>query len=176
MYPRIGTLLALTGVIAIAQVSGTTPYLFLVVPMALMGLGVSSVFSVTSIATQNSVEFRDMGVATATVLFFRSLGGSIGLALYGTVLNATIRTEIPARTNVPADQATDLIREPSTIAALPEATRDAVIESIALGVSRVYWISSALMIGAAVCALVLPERPLGTRANLSDAMESAAAG
>jgi EmrB/QacA subfamily drug resistance transporter len=171
IYPRVGTVLALAGVLAIAQIDGATPYLLLVVPMALMGLGVSSAFSVSSIATQNSVDFRDMGVATATVLFFRSLGGSLGLAMFGTVVNATIRTEIPARTDVAASEAADLIREPSTIAALPEATRDAVIDSIALGVSRVYWISTVLMAAAAVCAFLLPERPLGTRAHLSDAME-----
>ena len=60
-----------------------------------MGFGVASVFTMTSIATQNAVEFRDLGVATATIMFFRTLGGSIGLAAFGTILNATVRAEIP---------------------------------------------------------------------------------
>lgn len=170
-YPRVGTALAVVGLAAIGQITGSTPYLLLVVPMVLMGLGMSSVFTATSIATQNAVDFRDLGVATATIMFFRSLGGSIALAAFGTVLNSTIRSEIPARTGVPADQAAGLIREPEQIAALPAATRDAVVDSIALGVGRIYWICAALMAAAVVCAIVLPERPLRLRAGISDALE-----
>jgi len=51
-----------------------------------------------------------------------------------------------------------------------------VIDTIALGVSRIYWICAGLMVCGAICAMLLPERPLRTRAGLSDAMESAAAG
>ena len=56
-------------------------------------------------------------------MFFRSLGGSFGLAAFGTTLNATIRSEIPARTGVPADEAASLIRSPEEIAALPPTPR-----------------------------------------------------
>jgi hypothetical protein len=164
------------GLLGVAQIDGSTPYLLLVVPMFLMGMGSGSVFTSTSIATQNAVEFRDLGVATATVMFFRSLGGSFGLAVFGTVLNSTVRSEIPKRTGVAADEAADLIRSPAEIQALPDETRQAVIDTIALGVSRIYWICAAVMVLGAICALVLPERPLRTRAGLSDAMESAAAG
>ena len=175
-WPVIGTWLSVIGLLAIAQIDGSTPYLFLVVPMFLMGMGSGSVFTSTSIATQNAVEFRDLGVATATVMFFRSLGGSFGLAVFGTVLNSTVRSEIPRRTDVPAHEAASLIRSPAEIQALPDETRQAVIDTIALGVSRIYWICAAVMVLGAICALVLPERPLRTRAGLSDAMENAASG
>jgi hypothetical protein len=164
------------GLLGVAQIDGTTPYLWLVVPMIFMGMGSGSVFTSTSIATQNAVEFRDLGVATATVMFFRSLGGSFGLAVFGTVLNSTVRSEIPARIGVEPDAAADLIRSPAEIQALPTLERQAVIDTVALGVSRIYWICAAVMVIGAILALVLPERPLRTRAGLSDAMESASAG
>jgi hypothetical protein len=94
--------------------------------------------------------------------------------VFGTILNSTIRTEIPARIGVEPDEAAGLIRAPAEIAALPDDARQAVIDSVALGVSRIYWICAASMLCALVVALVLPERPLRTRAGLSDAMEGSA--
>lgn len=174
-FPIIGTLALVTGLVAVAQIDGNTKYWMLLGPMVLMGIGTSSVFTTTSIASQNAVELTDLGVATATIMFFRSLGGSLALAAYGAVLNTTIRSEIPARTGVAPDAAADLIRAPAEIRALPDEVRQAVIDSIALGVSRIYWISSSLMVAAFVCALLLPERPLRTRAGITDAMESSSA-
>lgn len=175
-WPVIGASLASLGLFAVAQITGSTTYLWLVVPMFFMGMGSGSVFTSTSIATQNAVEFRDLGVATATVMFFRSLGGSFGLAVFGTVLNTTVRSELPRRIGVAADQAAGLIRSPSQIEALPADTRQAVIDTIALGVSRIYWICAGLMVCAVIGAILLPERPLRTRAGLSDALENAHAG
>lgn len=108
-------------------------------------------------------------------MFFRSLGGSLGLAVFGTVLNSTIRSEIPARIGVTPDEATALIRSPEEIRVLPAASRLAVVDGVALGVSRVYWVCAGVMACAVVVALLLPERPLRLRAGLSDALEEQAA-
>jgi EmrB/QacA subfamily drug resistance transporter len=170
-YPIVGSILAVVGLLGVAQITGSTTYSWLVVPMIFMGFGAATIFTTTSIASQNAVEFHDLGVATATVMFFRSLGGSFGLAVFGTVLNATIRTEIPAALGVPADEASSLIRSPAEIEALPDAARQAVVDSVALGVSRIYWICAAVMTVGVVIAFLLPERPLRLRAGLSDAME-----
>jgi hypothetical protein len=147
---------------------------WLVVPMIFMGFGAASVFTTTSIASQNAAEMRDLGVVTATVMFVRSLGGAIGMATFGTVLNATIRTEIPKRVDIAEEEAAGLIRIPEEIAKLPEAARQAVVDSVALGVSRIYWICAGVMTCAIVVAVLLPERPLKLRAGLSDAMEETA--
>jgi EmrB/QacA subfamily drug resistance transporter len=173
-FPLAGTSLAVVGLVATSRITGETSYGWLVVPMILIGFGAASVFTTTSIATQNAVEFQDLGVATATVMFFRSLGGSLGLAAFGTVLNSTIRSEIPRRIGIAADDAGTLIRSPGEIAALPEAARQAVVDSVALGVGRIYLICGAVAVGAVLAAISLPERPLRLRAGLSDAMEQSA--
>jgi hypothetical protein len=112
-----------------------------------------------------------MGVTTSMLMFFRSFGGSVGLAVFGTILNSTIRADIPARTGIPADEAADIIRSPKEIAALPEATRQAVVDAVANGVGRIYfWCAVVMLIGFAI-ALWLPEIPLRSRAGLSDALE-----
>lgn len=173
-FPVVGTAVAAGGLFAISQFVGEASYAWLIAPMIAMGFGMASVFTTTSIATQNAVEYQDLGVATATIMFFRSLGGSFGLAVFGTILNATIRSEIPARLDVTADQAADLIREPAQIQAMPALERAAVVDSVSLGVGRIYLVCSAVMVVGFIAALLLPERPLRTRAGLSDAMEEAA--
>lgn len=143
--------------------------------MIFMGFGAASIFTSTSIASQNGVEFHDLGVATSTVMFFRSVGGSFGLAIFGTILNSTIRSEIPARVaNILPDDAAKLIRAPEDIKQLPTISRQAVVDSIALGVSRIYWCCAAIMLIAIVLAILLPEIPLKQRAGLSDALEDSA--
>ena len=174
-WPLFGTSVAVAGLLVISQISGTTSYATLVIPMVAMGFGMASVFTTTSIVAQNAVEFRDLGVVTSTIMFFRSLGGSIGLAVFGTILNSTIRSEIPKRIDVDATAASDLIRSPAEIQALPLAERQAVIESVAIGVGRIYLVCAAVMAVAFAVALLLPERPLRTRAGLSDAMEEQSA-
>jgi len=174
-FPIVGTCVAGLGMVAIAQIDGNTKYLFLVIPMIMMGFGSASIFSATSIASQNGVEFHDLGVATATVMFFRSLGGSLGLAVFGTILNSTIRSEIPARTGIAAEKASSLIRSPQDIQKLVEVQRQAVVDSVALGVSRIFWCCVAIMVIGFLISLVLPEIPLKQRAGLSDAMENSAA-
>ena len=171
VFPVVGSVLCIFGLIGIAQITGTTSYLFLVIPMILMGFGTASIFTTTSIASQNAVEFSDLGVATATVLFFRSLGGSFGLAIFGTVLNSTIRSEIPKRITIDPDNASSIIRSPEQISKLPLASKQAVVDSLALGVSRIYWLCAATMVIGLLLAVILREQPLRLRAGLSDAME-----
>ena len=105
------------------------------------------------------------------MMFFRSLGGSVGMAGYGTLLNSTIRSELPARLpgTTPA-QAVKLIRTPAQIKALPPDARRAVIDTIATGVSRIYWVAAAVMVVGVAWAVFMPELPLRAKAGLSDVM------
>lgn len=171
-FPIIGAALSALGLVAMAQIHGGTKYSTLILPMIIMGFGSASIFSSTSVASQNGVEFHDLGVATATVMFFRSLGGSLGLAVFGTILNSTIRSEVPSRTGIPADKVATLIRAPEQIKALPAVQRDAIVDGIALGVSRIYWCCVVIMVIGFLVALVLPEVQLKKRAGLSDALEN----
>lgn len=171
-FPIIGAAMSAVAMIWLARINGSTEYATLVVPMIVMGFGSASIFSSTSVASQNGVEFHDLGVATATVMFFRSLGGSLGLAVFGTILNSTIRSEVPSRTGIEPDKVATLIRAPQEIKALPPIQRDAIVDGIALGVGRIYWCCVAIMVIGFFIALVLPEVQLKKRAGLSDALEN----
>jgi hypothetical protein len=171
-FPIVGAATAIVGTFAVGQISGTTTYAWLIVPMILIGLGLAPVFTVTSIATQNAVEFQDVGVATATVIFFRTLGGSFGLAAFGTILGSTARSEVPGRLNIAPDAAADLIRAPKDIASLPLLERAAVVDAVALGVGRIHLACAGVMVIGLIASLLIPERPLRDRSGLSEAMEA----
>ena len=173
LFPLFGTSAMCIALFFVAQIDGGTSYTFLAAPMLLLGLGSGSLYTTSSIALQNACEMRDLGVATATMMFFRSLGGSIGMAGYGTVLNSTIRSQLPSRIGQTPAQAVKLIRAPAEIKALAPETRAAVIDSIATGVSRIYWVAAFSMLVAVAWAVFLPEVPLRTKAGLSDAMAEA---
>ena len=83
------------------------------------------------LAVQNSVQPRDLGVATSASTFFRSLGGSFGTSLFGAIFTSQVAANI-ARNLPGADLAGDLTSSPGVIAQLPEAVRIGVIQAFAI--------------------------------------------
>ncbi len=63
--------------------------------LAILGLGIGVSFPNLTTAIQNTVERADLGVATATSAFFRSLGGAVGVALSGAILTARLQILLP---------------------------------------------------------------------------------
>ena len=68
--------------------------------MALLGAGLGLTMQVLLIAAQNSVAYSELGVATSLATFSRSIGGSIGVAVFGTIFNNRLAANLPK--HVPA--------------------------------------------------------------------------
>jgi EmrB/QacA subfamily drug resistance transporter len=76
------------------QLTKDTPVPVLWAWMFLAGLGVGPTFSVFTIVIQNAVPFRQMGVATSNLTFFRQIGGSVALAFVGTIFASTFQDDL----------------------------------------------------------------------------------
>ena len=63
--------------------------------MFIQGIGIGPTFAVFTIVIQNAVPFSKLGVATSNLTFFRQIGGSVGLAIVGTVFGTTFAGELP---------------------------------------------------------------------------------
>ena len=63
--------------------------------MFIAGLGVGPTFSVFTIVIQNAVPFRQLGVATSNLTFFRQIGGTVALAFVGTIFGTTFQEQLP---------------------------------------------------------------------------------
>ena len=76
------------------QLTSTTPIPIVWFWMFLAGLGVGPTFAVFTIIVQNAVPFHELGVATSNLTFFRQIGGSVALAIVGTIFATTFAEQI----------------------------------------------------------------------------------
>ena len=72
-----------------------TPRFTTILYMVIMGLGLGIPFSILTLAVQNSVSFKQVGAATSATQFFRSMGGTVGVAILGTVVNNQFHSQFP---------------------------------------------------------------------------------
>jgi hypothetical protein len=110
-------------------------------------------------------------VATSSATFFRQIGGSVGTALFGTIMTARLATELA--TAVPPGISVDpgqLTGSPAIIAALPQVVQDNVREAFVVALTGVFWWAIPICLVAFVASLFLPEQRLRTAEDVEAAM------
>jgi EmrB/QacA subfamily drug resistance transporter len=96
MFPILGTGFLSVGFFLFTFISATTPVWFVMIGMLLVGLGLGQLMQTLTIASQNAVGPRDIGVATASSTFFRQIGGTLGVAILFSVLFSRIPDTLKA--------------------------------------------------------------------------------
>ncbi|MET4053049.1 EmrB/QacA subfamily drug resistance transporter [Frigoribacterium sp. PvP054] len=96
VFPITGTAFMAAGFFWFTNLSFDKPYWFMMVGMLLVGLGLGQLMQTLTIASQNSVGPRDIGVATSASTFFRQIGGTLGTAVLFSVLFSRIPQTIAA--------------------------------------------------------------------------------
>jgi EmrB/QacA subfamily drug resistance transporter len=89
-FPVTGLALMAAGLILLAQIGTATSHVVVGALLVLFGVGFGMVSQVLTVAIQNDVERRDLGIATASANLFRSLGGSVGVALFGAIFSGRL--------------------------------------------------------------------------------------
>ncbi len=120
--------------------------------LVVMGLGIGLVMPSLTTAIQNAVPRAELGGATATAAFFRSLGGALGVALAGTVLAAHLH-ELPGGMRAAGSGVTQ-------IASLAPEQRLAVLDAYRAGLSGAFAVGACIAALGFLTVLFLPERPL----------------
>jgi EmrB/QacA subfamily drug resistance transporter len=95
-FPRIGTALMALGFYWFTFATADKPVWFMMIGMFMVGLGLGQLMQTLTIAAQNSVGPRDIGVATSSSTFFRQIGGTLGVAILFSVLYTRIPDAIAA--------------------------------------------------------------------------------
>jgi EmrB/QacA subfamily drug resistance transporter len=167
----VGTAMFVADMLLLARLSASTSALVVGGLMVLVGAAVGLNMPVLSTVTQNAVELRDIGVGTSALTFFRTLGGSFGLATYGAVFKSRLNSglaELTTSGQLPAGMgAKDLANRPSDIRSLEEPLRSGVESALARGVSGVFLAAIPVTIVALVVGLFLKEIPLRTSASIT---------
>ena len=169
--PISGAILVGGALLAFSRMQLDTPYWQIAIMMFVFGAGLGMTMQVVVTAVQNSVDRRHMGVATASVAFFRSMGGAIGVALFGAILNTQLAANLAAAVAT-LDQATraqvlpglEAANNITAIQSLPAGpARDIVLQSFTTSMDYVFLVAVPFMAVALIIALTMREKPLGER-------------
>ncbi len=92
----VGAVMLAVGFAALGTMDHQTSLVFIGVALFVAGLGMGMSMQNLVLAVQNTVDIHDVGASTSTVTFFRSLGGTIGVALMGAMLNTQLQDKVHA--------------------------------------------------------------------------------
>ena len=143
----VGLVISVIGTALLALVAASAPLWVIEVLLAVAGAGMGTIFPVTTIAVQNAVEPHQLGTATASFNFFRSLGGAISVAAFGAILLGMLGARGGSVSSLDA-----LVAQ-----AAARGTPIAPVFSVLFAVS-----AATLAVGL-LCLLAMEERPLRSR-------------
>jgi MFS family permease len=155
VFPVVGTILMAVAMFSFAQLDVDTSRWLVILDMIVMGAGFGMITQILIVAVQNAVDRRQIGTATATTNFFRSLGGSIGVAVFGAVFSAQLNIWLP-RIGDP----TTLLSSPDRIAHLAPATASGVAHAVADSLHVVFYTGLAIAVLSSILVVFLKEVPL----------------
>jgi EmrB/QacA subfamily drug resistance transporter len=172
VYPIIGTALVAIALYLLSTLTETTSSTVLSLYFFVLGLGLGLVLQVLVIAVQNSTDYADLGTATSSVTFFRTIGGSFGVAIFGSVFSNRLAAELaaalhgaslPPGFNPAAAQA-----NPAVLQKLPAALRADVLHAYVVSFHAVFLGAVPVALAAFVLTWFLREEPLRGTAAASD--------
>ncbi|MEU2259269.1 MDR family MFS transporter [Streptomyces sp. NPDC019645] len=159
IFPIIGGALMVVGLFLLAQMDTGTSRLTSGLYMAVLGAGMGFLMQITMLVAQNSVEMKDMGVASSATTLFRTLGSSFGVAIMGALFTSRVQDEMAARGGSVATQQSAQL-DAASLAKLPEQVREAYQFAVASGTHSAFVLGSAVAVIGFLAAFLVEEVPL----------------
>ncbi|MEU8817392.1 MFS transporter [Actinoplanes sp. NPDC048796] len=175
-YIVAGAIALVGGFAVLSPIDHETPLWYMGVGMFLVGAGVGMSMQNLVLAVQNSVSLKDIGAASSTVAFFRSLGGTIGVSVLGAVLARRVADQITSgltAAGIPATGGGDASSS-LNLAALPEPIVRIVRAAYGDATGHIFLISAVIGVVGIIAALALRPVMLRTSIDLPDELKSAA--
>jgi hypothetical protein len=155
MWPVLGVSLMVTGMVLLSRIGVYTPFWRTAVFMLVFGWGLGCCMQTLTLAVQNSMPPKDMGVATASATFFRQMGGTMGTAVFLSILFSTVSDRIGsafrAATSSPSFQAA--LADPSVRA---DPANQAVLSAVSDGGVGAFSLDDSSFLGRIDGRLALP--------------------
>lgn len=169
IFPILGSAVVGVGLVALSRLGPDTAFTYAAIGMFIVGLGLGLVMQVLVVAVQNAVPHSQLGTATATATFFRSIGGAFGVAVLGDVFNNRLLHEL--RAILPSAQLGQLVKggsvaiNPAQINHLPIAQRTLIIDAFSHTLQTVFLVAIPFAVAAFVLSWFMKEIPLRTRSS-----------
>ena len=168
VFPIVGTAVTAVAMVLLSLLQAGTPTWVAALDSLVLGLGIGMVMQVLVLAVQNSVASAVMGVATSGSTLFRQIGGSIGVALFGTIFANRVHIELADR--LPAGTRVPKVINPEGIKHLPAAAHDAFSHAFAAALHPVFLTAAGVSLLAFALAWLLQDVPLRTAAHPGEAI------
>ncbi len=167
LFPLAGSVVMALGLFMLSRLDAGTPRWIVWSAMLVLGAGIGLCMQVLVIIVQNTAEYRDLGVATSGVTFFRTLGSSFGAAVFGSIYANHLATNLATvlRTDPGVDPRA--VQTPGALHSLPTAQATPIINAYAETIQNVFLYAIPIAIAAFVMALFLKEVPLRDFARAS---------
>jgi EmrB/QacA subfamily drug resistance transporter len=180
VFPIVGTAAMTVALYLLSRLTETTTSVVMDVYFALLGFGLGLILQVLVIAVQNSADYADLGTATSSVTFFRTIGGSFGVAIFGSVFSGRLAanlvtalhgTPLPPGFSPAAAQA-----NPAALKRLPAPLHTGIVHAYVLSFHTVFLGAVPVAAAAFVLTWFLREVPLRATAGASDIGQGLGAG
>jgi EmrB/QacA subfamily drug resistance transporter len=160
IFPILGAAVTAIALVLMSTLHAATPYWLIAIYFFVFGAGLGFTLQIVVTAVQNAVEQRDMGAATASVTFFRSMGAAFGTALFGAVLTSRLGHYLAAAgANMAADES-QIANNVQAIQELPAEIKTVVIDAWVRSLHDVFLTAVPIVAVAFVTAFFIPELPL----------------
>ncbi|WP_153547742.1 MFS transporter [Streptomyces sp. RB17] len=173
-----GGVLLTAGLALLGALRYDTPYAYVANCMALMGLGVGMTLQNLVLCTQNQVSSGDLGAASSTVTFFRSLGGAVGVSVLGSILSTRIGhhalatiTRLSPQDQATAEKASGSGQLPD-LATLPAPVRTWLESAYGHGIGDTFLYVAPVALIAFLVTLFIKEVPLRVSSGLAQTAEA----
>jgi hypothetical protein len=163
IFPILGTLLQVIALGLLSRIDLDTPKMLMNLYMGLLGAGLGMVMQVLILAVQNSVERRHMGVATSGATLFRSIGGAVGVSVFGALFAHTLLDRLPSDFAAASGGPASL--SPTAVHALSAPLQQAYLQAFSGAMHGVFLLAAVITCVAFALSWMLREVPLRSAAT-----------
>jgi EmrB/QacA subfamily drug resistance transporter len=178
VFPLTGTAVTTVGLLLLHQLDERSSTAEMSAYFFVFGLGLGLVMQVLVLIVQNAVSYEDLGVATSGATFFRSIGASFGVAIFGTVFASRLAdklTDAFRGVRLPAGASADALQaDPRGISALPSSLRPAALHAYASAITDVFLYAAPVAALGFLLAWFLKEDKLRGSVTAPDVTETLA--
>ncbi|MFD8543850.1 DHA2 family efflux MFS transporter permease subunit [Streptomyces sp. NPDC059649] len=175
VFPIAGTAVVMLGLLLLHRLEPSSGVAEMSGYFFVFGFGLGLVMQVLVLIVQNAVAYQDLGVATSGATFFRSIGASFGVSLFGTVfankLGPRIAAVLAGQQLPPGVDPSKIAQDPRTVARLPARQAAGVLQAYANSITDVFLYAVPVVFVAFVLAWFLKEEPLRSSVTAPDTSE-----
>lgn len=178
VFPIAGTAVTTIGLLLLHRLDENSSTAVMSTYFFVFGLGLGLVMQVLVLIVQNAVSYEDLGVATSGATFFRSIGASFGVAIFGTVFAGRLSdklTDAFRGARLPGGVSADALKsDPRGIGSLPPALRAPAVHAYASSITDVFLYAAPVALLGFVLAWFLKEDKLRGSVTAPDVTETLA--